>query len=99
MPKRRSTRRIAGSVCPRLVFSALRLKDFESALMQRFLVPELAPRRDGNARADPSRSRGNGGTRRHGSDDDKGSAGNDRAGASRAVWRIWRRGEHSFLLI
>src|ERR1700731_366786 len=40
-------------------------------------------RRDGNARADASRSRGNGGTRRHGSDDDKGSAGNDRAGASR----------------
>jgi hypothetical protein len=40
-------------------------------------------RREGNARADASRSRGNGGTRRHGSDDDKGSAGNDRAGASR----------------
>jgi hypothetical protein len=28
-------------------------------------------RRDGNARVDASRSRGNGGTRRHGSDDDK----------------------------
>jgi len=28
-------------------------------------------RRDGNARADASRSRGNGGTRRHGSDDDE----------------------------
>jgi len=43
-------------------------------------------RRDGNARADASRSRGNGGTRRCGSDDDKTSAGNDRAGAS------WRSG-------
>src|ERR1700737_1510329 len=29
-------------------------------------------RRDGNARADASRSRGNGGTRRHGSDEKKG---------------------------
>jgi hypothetical protein len=45
-------------------------------------------RRDGNARADASRSRGNGGTRRCGSDDDKASAGNDRAGASRRSGRF-----------
>jgi hypothetical protein len=35
-------------------------------------IDEALERRDGNARADASRSRGNGGTRRYGSDDDKG---------------------------
>jgi hypothetical protein len=59
------------------------------SLVRRLWRPARPPigqslgRREGNARADASRSRGNGGTRRRASDDDKGSAGNDCAGASR----------------
>src|ERR1700730_18208836 len=55
-------------------------------------------RRDGNARADASRSRGNGGTRRCGSAGE-GAARNDPAGRSRRCGGFGRRGEHPFLLI
>ena len=54
-----------------------------SILVLHAFLDKKAHSDDGDARADASRWRGNGGTRRHGSDDDKGSAGNDRAGASR----------------